>query len=292
MRATSCLALLFSFAPLLLAQSEADLRDYFEGRQVVTRIEMPGDKSGVDIRMGSDRPLDYAELGRRLKRYGTAFHEGDRATVTLVKVNKRNIEVQLAGGGFGTFGDSTPSAGVNTYVPKTEREKRLEDEVKRETDSRRKKRLQEELDDVRREREREQARLEAEAAQARIMAEARERELRADSGSRFNLWFERSVPADALTPDALKAALSQYLEFTDSSAGWSGVERAENRPGFVLRKGASESDMTRAYGEPVKRQVESLEELTVSRAVYETDEGDVSAIFVEGVLVRYSFTSR
>jgi multidrug efflux pump subunit AcrA (membrane-fusion protein) len=287
------LALFLTFSPLLLAQSEADLRDYFEGRQVVTKIEMPGDKSGIDIRVEEDRPLDFAELGRRLKRYGIALREGDRATVTLVKVNKRNIEFQVAGGGFGTLGDSTTSAYINTYVSKSDREKRLEAEIKRETDLRRKKRLQEELDEVRRDREREQARLEAEAAQAQIMAEGRERELRATSGSRFNLWFARSVPAEALTPQAVMAALSPYLEFQDQSGGRFGSDRDfETGSRFVLRKGVTESDLTRAYGEPVKRQVEHLAELTVSRAVYDTDDGEIAAVFVEGILVRYSFTSR
>ena len=154
-----------------------------------------------------------AEIGRRTKRYGVSLRRGDEVMVTLVKVNKKNIEFQLGGGGYGTAGDSVSSPSINTYVAKSEREKRLEDDVRNEKDPRQKKRLQDQLDDLRHEREREEARLKAEAAQAEILAQAQERNLRLSSGSRFNLWFEDRVPAEALTPGAVKAALADYVDF-------------------------------------------------------------------------------
>jgi len=288
---------LLGLSSLLQAQSQADLKEYFEGKQVVLKIDMPGDKSGIDLRLDDSRPIDFTETGRRNKRYGISIRRGDEVMVTLVKVNKKNIEFQLAGGGYGTAGDSVSTPSISTYVPKSEREKRLEDEVRNEKDPRQKKRLQDQLDDLRHEREREEARLKAEAAQAEILAEAEERNLRLTSGSRFNLWFEDRVPSEALTPGAVKAALADYVDFaTEDREGrargnenWR--EQTSSRP-FVLKKGATEQEVNRAYGEPVNRRVEQLKNFSLVTAMYETEDGELLAYFVEGVLVKYSMSSK
>ncbi|MFB3902583.1 MAG: hypothetical protein ACE15E_03965 [Acidobacteriota bacterium] len=290
---------LLGFSCSLQGQSQADLKEYFEGKQVAVKIDMPGDKSGIDLRMDDPRLIDFAEVGRRIKRYGVSIRRGDEVMVTLVKVNKRNIEFQLGGGGYGTAGDSVSRPSIDTYVPKSEREKRLENEVRDERDPRQKKRLQDQLDDLRREREREEARLKAEAAQAEILADAQERNLRLASGSRFNLWFEERVPAEALTPDAVKAALADYVDFgteavrgnrddsSDSRSDESGPARA-----FALRKGVTEQEVRRAYGEPRSRSVEQVKNLSLVTATYETEDGELVAYFVEGVLVKYSMSSK
>ncbi len=289
---------LLGFPCLLQAQSQEDLKDHFEGKQVVVKLDMPGDKSGIDLRLDDSRPVDFAEVGRRTKRFGVSIRRGDEATVTLVKVNKKNIEFQLSGGGYGTAGDSVSKPSINTYVAKSEREKRLEDDVRNEKDPRQKKRLEDQLDDLRHEREREEARLKAEAAQAEILAEAQERNLRLTSGSRFNLWFEDRVPAEALTPGAVKAALANYVEFDTRDFGGRD-KRDETRPdrssssrSFVLRKGVTEQEVNRAYGEPLSRQIEQVKNFSLVTATYETEDGQLLAHFVEGVLVRYSMSSK
>jgi len=287
---------LVGFSALVSGQSQADLKDYFEGKQVVVKMDMPGDKSGVDVRLEEPRPLDFAEVGRRVKRFGVSIRRGDEVMVTLVKVNKKNIEFQLGGGGYGTAGDSVSTPSVNTYVSKSEREKRLEEDVKKETDPRQKKRLQAQLDDLRTERERDEARLKAEAAQAEVLAKAEERELRLNSGSRFNLWFEKGVPAEALTPGAVKAALAEYVDFEarDSGAREKPEEpdRTETPRAFSLRKGVTEQEVNRQYGEPLTRDVEQLKNFTLITATYRLDDGELTAQFVEGVLVRYSISSK
>ena len=289
---------LLSFTCLLQAQSQEDLKEYFEGKQVVVKIDMPGDKSGIDLRLDDSRPVDFAEIGRRTKRYGVSLRRGDEVMVTLVKVNKKNIEFQLAGGGYGTAGDTVSSPSINTYVAKSEREKRLEDDVRNEKDPRQKKRLENQLDDLRHEREREEARLKAEAAQAEILAQAQERNLRLSSGSRFNLWFEDRVPAEALTPGAVKAALAEYVDFDTVDFGGrdkareARSEQPESPRLFVLKKGASEHEVNRAYGEPLSRNIEQLKNFSLVTARYQTDDGELLAHFVEGVLVKYSMSSK
>ncbi len=289
---------LLGFPCLLHGQSQADLKEYFEGKQVLVKVDMPGDKSGIDLRLDDSRPIDFAEVGNRTKRFGVSIRRGDEVMVTLVKVNKKNIEFQLSGGGYGTAGDSVSKPSINTYVAKSEREKRLEDDVRNEKDPRQKKRLQDQLDDLRREREREEARLKAEAAQAEILAEAQERNLRVTSGSRFNLWFEDRVPAEALTPGAVKAALADYVDF--DTQGFGGRDkRDETRSdhsspsrSFALRKGVTEQEVNRAYGDPLSRQVEQLKSFSLVTATYKTEDGELLAHFVEGVLVKYSMSSK
>lgn len=289
---------LLGFPCLLQAQSQEDLKDYFEGKQVVVKLDMPGDKSGIDLRLDDSRPVDFAEVGRRTKRFGVSIRRGDEATVTLVKVNKKNIEFQLSGGGYGTAGDSVSKPSINTSVAKSEREKRLEDDVRNEKDPRQKKRLEDQLDDLRHEREREEARLKAEAAQAEILAEAQERNLRLTSGSRFNLWFEDRVPAEALTPGAVKAALADYVEFDTRDFGGrdkrdeTRSDHSSSSRSFVLRKGVTEQEVNRAYGEPLSRQIEQVKNFSLVTATYETEDGQLLAHFVEGVLVRYSMSSK
>ena len=280
----------------LSAQSEYDLKRYFEGRPVIVKLDMPGDKSGIDVRMDSEPSIDYAEIGRRLKTYGISLREGDRVLVTLVKVNKKNIELQLAGGGYGTFGDSSGVSTPSTYVGKSAREKRLEDELKKETDPRKKKDLREEIDDLRRDREREQARLEMEAAQAKILAEARERQLRESSGSRFNIWYSRGVPPEATTPDAVLKALARVIEIPGQSSDNRHPEpdrdRDREQTPKQIRKGLTEEEVDRILGDPVKRNVRQVEDLRVVSSTYADKEGEVRVVFVEGVVVRYSILSK
>ena len=72
------------------------------------------------------------------------MEKGDAVMVTLAKVKKKNIEFHLGGGGANDSG----APYISTYVPKSNREKRLEDAYTR-TDPARKKRLKEDLDDKR-----------------------------------------------------------------------------------------------------------------------------------------------
>ena len=137
---------LFASISLLLAsdspasgQSEAVLRSFFEGREVVLKMDMPGDKSGVDVHPESSRPVDCPKVGGGIRDFGVALYKGDAVMVTLVKVKTKNIEFHLGGGGARETGGPY----ISTHVPKSNREKRLDDAYDKETDPARKKRLKE-----------------------------------------------------------------------------------------------------------------------------------------------------
>ena len=87
------------------AQDEAHLRKALEGKRITLKMDMPATSEGVDVFPGTNRPVDYEKVGKRLKKEGIALKDGDAARITRVKVKDNLIEVQLNGGGYGTFGD-------------------------------------------------------------------------------------------------------------------------------------------------------------------------------------------
>jgi hypothetical protein len=92
------------------AQSEQDLRQYFEGKTVSLKIDIPATRDGVNIYPERDNPLDYSEYSTRLKRYGTSAHRGDEITVTKISVKDKVIEVQTSRGEYGKTGSEKGTA--------------------------------------------------------------------------------------------------------------------------------------------------------------------------------------
>jgi hypothetical protein len=203
-------------SPALHAQSEAALKERLEGRPVTLKLAMPGAEEGVDVYPATDQPLDYPRYASRLKKFGTAIRSGQSAMITKIKVKSDHIEFQLDGGGYGTMGDET-SSNVNVgSAPKTKRERNLEGELRRATDPARKRAIKEELDDLRRDREREDARNRAMVAEAEEHKKENIRERRIEGGSRFNLRYRDGVPGSALTAESVMQALAEYVDFGES----------------------------------------------------------------------------
>src|SRR6185436_21188869 len=86
---------------------------------------------------------------------------------------------------------------------KTSRESDLERRIKAETDRTRKREMQDELDDLRRDRQRRDDRRRREVEDYNILASERDRAKALRSGSRFNLRFKKDVPQGALTADGV-----------------------------------------------------------------------------------------
>ena len=291
------LSALAAAAHPLRAQSEITLKQFFEGKTVSPKLAMPGTEDGIDIYPDTDRPLDYSRYAHRLKTNGTAIKAGEPVTITKIKVKTKLIEFQLGGGGYGTFGDETSSNVPVAEAPKTKREKDLEAMVKRETDPAQKRSMQEELDDLRAERERENARNRSTVAEAEEHRKQSVHQRRLEGGSRFNLRYPSGVPAQALKPESVIAALSAYVDFdqmqrageTPPSIPLQGPPAASS--GRVPRKGMLLTDVDAALGSPTKTSERKEGSLRVQTREYTTPDGRVTAEFVEGVLIRYSLTS-
>ena len=109
----TCALLLVSALPAV-AQSESELKQFFEGKSVLVKIDMPATQEGIDVFPDARRSMDMNQYSQRLKSYGVAIHNGESVMVTRVRVKDKLIEFQLAGGGYGTFGDDTSGS---VYVP-------------------------------------------------------------------------------------------------------------------------------------------------------------------------------
>jgi hypothetical protein len=275
----------------LQAQSEAALRSYFEGRTVRLRIDMPGSEQGVDVYPDSRHPVDFPRHASRLKSFGTAVRRGDEVQITKLKVKNDLIEFQLGGGGFGTFGDDdSPTVSVPS-TPKSTREKNLEKDLQRATDAKAKRQIREELDDLRRDREREDARNRASAAQAEEIKAANIRQRRLEGGSRFNLRFANSVPREALSPDWIMQALAEYVDFTPMRGDPDDPPTPGGDTIEALRKGLTAAEVDDLLGRPVAIADRKEGTLAVSTSIYHSATRKVTAEFVEGVLVRFTITS-
>ena len=294
------LLLTIGLAARLPAQSEDALRRYFEGKSVVVKLEMPGSEDGVDVYPGTSQPVDFPNHARRLKKYGTAVRRGEEILVTKVKVKKDLIEFQLGGGGYGTFADPTSSHVAVGSTPKTQREKNLEKEVPATTDPVAKKKAKEELDGLRRDRERADAANQARVAEAEQIKEANIRQRRAESGSRFNLRYRPVVPEEAMTPDGVMRALAEYVDFSPAlaaTAGRPGLHgEGDRRPGPAgpdgLRKGMLVEDVDALLGRPESIGSRMEGALKVSSSVYLTRDRRIEAEYVEGVLIKFTVSSR
>ena len=293
------LTLLVGVIPLA-AQSEPALREYFEGKTVTVRQAMPGTEEGVDIYPGTDKPLDYPKYAGRLKEHGTALRSGQSALVTKIKVKSKHIEFQLDGGGYGTMGDETSTNISTAATPKTRREKNLEAELKRETDPVKKRAMREEIDDLKREREREDARNRSAVAEAEEHRKENVRQRRLEGGSRFNIRYRDQLPSSALTPEGVKSALAQYVDFSQLSVtaaapagipGQVGPEAQQPRRGGLPRKGMLAPEVDAQLGPPTSSKERKEGTLRVQTREYSTPEGRVTADFVEGVLFRFTITS-
>ena len=304
MTATWCLALLpvvLATGPLA-AQSEADLRQHFEGKRVTLKIAMPGTESGVDIYPGTDRPLDYPRYASRLKDSGTAIRAGDDAMITKIRVKSSHIEFQLDGGGYGTMSDETSTTVHVGSTPKSRREKNLEGELEREKDPLRQREIKEELDDLRNTREREDARNRAEVAGAEEQKKQNLRQRRLEGGSRFNVRYRDRLPDAVLTPKGLEAALAEYVTFPSLPVNVASTEPARTVEtgdigtaaaprGGLPRKGMTMSEVEGLLGAALDSSERPEGSLRVVTRTYRSGDGRVTAEFVEEVLFRYSVRS-
>ncbi|HEY0304727.1 MAG TPA: hypothetical protein VGC44_07130 [Longimicrobiales bacterium] len=296
MRASLVLLALVAVARPVAAQTEDHLRIFFEGKPVKVKIDMPGADDGVDVFPGRTQTVDFPKHASRLKQYGTALKRGDEVMITKIKVKKDMIEFQLGGGGYGTFLDDASSDVYVGSAAKTQREKNLEKEIEKETDAAKRKKLVEERDALRKEREREDARNRAEAEQAKQLKENNIRQRRLEGGSRFNIRYERVIPGAERTPEAVMNALAEYVDFSTMSgqkASTSGPPAASpaSKPG-ELRKGLTADEVDALLGRPESISQRNEGTLKVSTSTYRRNGQTISAEFVEGVLIRYTIQSQ
>jgi hypothetical protein len=280
------------------AQSEAALRAFFEGKQVKAKIEMPGSHEGIDLYVDRQPTLDFNRYGQRLKRFPKSILEGDTVRVTNIKVNKRNIEFQLDGGGFGTSGDSR-----NTSLPtvnKSARERELESQLKKETDTRRRDQISRELDFLRRDREREERLRTSRQAEIDERERFENEQRRKSGGSRFNVWYPEGYLKESVpTPEQLMRTLEEYVDFgkmgTAKATSSNSLEtRSPNATAArsKLRTGQRREEVRSLLG-PVKTSRKRNEgSLVVETDVFNDGNTLTEVDFINGVSIQFRVTDK
>ena len=297
MRALGFVAVALSIAGTASAVDESALRQHFEGMTVVVKMDMPGSSSGVNVHPGASQPVDFRKVASDIKQYGTGVHAGESITVTKVHIKGHHIEFQLGGGGFGSFADymatSNTTAAAPYYEGKSHREKSLEHDLKYETDPYERRRMKDELDDLRHERKRDNAWEINQAAQANAESKQEERRLRAEDGSRFNIRYDGAFPSGALTPGGVVAALGKFVGFPGASgrAASAAEAPASGASPTALKKGLTLQQVERLLGPAAEAKTETQGGLEIMTRTYSADEQKIVAKFASGVLVEYTITS-
>jgi hypothetical protein len=300
---SACLA-----APVA-AQSEAQLRQAFEGQYVVVRMDMPASHKGVDVNPAREPSVDFSGYSARLREFGIALREGDRVMVTAVRVKKKNVEFHLAGGGYGVWGDDSGSV----YVPsadKSRREKDLEKRIKDERDPDRRRRMKRELDDLKDDRRREDRDRESEK---RYLEEQKKSEIadkRLDAGSRVNIWLpEERLEGGAPTPAELRRMLAPVIDFGGdgprprlTSSNNRDADRRDvrddDRRGPAggsdgdLRRGMSTDDVHDLLGKPVRSKAGKQGDLATLTEWYESGDRVTEVTYASGVVIKFSTSSK
>jgi hypothetical protein len=301
-RAFFTVALLSSYS--LAAQNPAALSQFFEGKQVVVKMDMPGTQQGVAIYPQRPQPLDVKSYGDRMKKYGTSVRNGDTVLITKVKVKDNSVEFQLGGGGYGTAFDDTDSSVHFTPGDKSNREKDLENQLRTETDPNRRRSLQRELDDVRSRRERDDQRAQARAEDT---AENKKQTIafrRQQGGSRFNIRFNSKRDIEAATPETIMTALDKYVEFPPATFSTLASSRAAEAvpspnssgsspdPVKSLKKGMTLEQVEALFGQPTETHDNSHGGMKMVSYTFQGKDELLKGDFVNGVLVQYTVSSR
>jgi hypothetical protein len=293
------LAVAFFTLSLSAQKDPNSIEGYFTGKEVTLKIDMPGTQQGVDLRYNKDVPMNWKEYSNRLKSNGIAIPKGATARVTTVVVKDDRIEFQLDGGGFGTFLDDSSTTVTPKQVEKSDYEKQLEKQIANTTDEDKKRSLQRDLDRERARRERQDANNRAAAQVASQIKAQQVSDNRLRGGSRFNLRWSGSIPADQKNPQAVMKLLADYLSFDSLQTAAAAAPVAPNPAGggavpatAQLKRGMKIEEVTTLFG-PGKQLSESVSNdgLKTQTYQYATSDRRVEVIYVEGLVVRYSISS-
>jgi hypothetical protein len=307
------LVLLSCGAPFSVGQTDVTpLETYFTGRMVLVKVDMPGSEKGIDLKFNKPEPMDWNDTSSRDRTFGVAIHKGEVARITKFKLKDDMIEFQLNGGGFGVSGDDTNTVVNPIVVPKSDHEKDLEKQLAAEKDPHRRQDIQRDLDHERQRRDDQNARNQSDARVASQIKAQQVAQRRLTGGSRFNLRWQGTVPSDSRSPDGVMQALAAYVDF-NPAPGAGAPQPAYAQPAYApppAAYGPAPGPPSSGNPSQVKRGMKidevsnllgrgrtvndgtSADGLHTQEIMYASGDNLVDVTFVEGVVVRYSITSK
>ena len=115
---------------------------------------------------------------------------------------------------------------------------------------------------------------------------------RLEGGSRFNVKFEGSVPAEAVTPEMIRRALAEHVSFdAPVSPQTRGMSAAPSAP-MNIEKGMTRAQVESRLGPAEKAVTKDQDGLKRTTCSYLSGGSMVEAEFVNDVLVKFTITSR
>jgi len=279
----------------VLTANDTELHRAFQGKEVTLRIDMPGTHNGVNLHLDRDEPMDWKEYSQRIKNFGVSIRKGQTSRITLLNVKKDLIEFQLDGGGFGTFGDDT-STTVSTTVYKSSYERRLESDLRRETNPSRRRSIESALSRERSRRYREESRLRAQAEPANAMKRQQVMDHRLNGGSRFNL---RGLAGTAdVSPRQVMDWLREYVDFGNLQAQPArpaavAAPAVRTSTGPALRRGMPLDEVREQFGDgKLTSEVVGADGILTQHWEFLTRDHSIAVTSVEGLVVKYVMKAR
>lgn len=264
------------------------MRKAFEGSTVRVKMDLPATNEGVDIQYRGEPPLDFRSYSQRIKRFGVSLRNGDSVMVTTIRVKGKNIEFQLGGGGYGTFGDPSGSVSLGT-VSKSRREQDLERDIRNETNRTRRDQMSRELARLANDRERENSDRRAREIELSALRQREIEEKRLQAGSRFNLRFpDNYLKENVPTPEEIRTMLREYVDFDGSAGNGEPAMPTSNQ----VRKGMQTDEVYGILGEPSDTARSPLGEFEQVTATWVQGGGATKVIFINGVAVKISVQTR
>lgn len=262
----------------------------------MVKLDMPGTQRGVDLKFSDSSPMNWKVYSSRIKANGVAIHKGDVARITNFVVKKDMIELQLDGGGFGTFGDDSSTTVSPRIDGKSDYERDLERQLDHTNDPEQRRRIQRDLDRARSSRENRNA---ANAGEAQIASQIKAQQVaekRLHGGSRFNLRWQGTIPSDLRNPEAVMALMTDYLGFEGPGQAQPSVQPETQAPGAPvpsLRRGMTVDEVANLLGQG-KLLSESVSADGLKTQIYEYSGSGMTTqvTCVEGVVIKYSMTSK
>lgn len=278
----------------LFSQSEYDLKKALEGKRVEVLIEMPATSKGINLYMNESSIMDFEDYSYRIKQYGIALYPGDKVLITKVKQKKRHIEFQLAGGGYGTLTDESAVVFAGS-VPKKSRQKELEKLLDSDKNIPNRKKLENELDDLKRERRIEKDKAQRDADREQGSRETRIQDKRFQSGSRFNIRYEHVVGSKELNINSIYKALEKYINFNLNKPDLTNQNQSST-PALSsptsLQKGITLDDAIKIMGVPNNLNTANECGFTKTTCDFEHNNQHIKGVFVEKILIKYTVSSK
>ncbi|MDE1176065.1 MAG: hypothetical protein PW789_05600 [Edaphobacter sp.] len=295
LRTFVCACMLFCLSLSGFCQSSS-LEQYFKGKEVTVKLDLPGTQRGVDLKFSDSSPMNWKEYSSRIKANGVSIHKGDVARITNFVVKKDMIELQLDGGGFGTFGDDSTTTVSPRIEGKSDYERDLERQLDRTTDPEQRRRIQNDLDRARSKRESQNSRNSGDAQIASQIKAQQVADKRLRGGSRFNLRWQGTIPPDLRNPEAVMSLLAEYLSFDApgqmAPSGSAEVAQKPDSPVSQLHRGMTVDEVAKLLGQG-KLLSESVSADGLKTQVYEYSGSGMTTqvTCVEGVVIKYSMAS-